>query len=178
MAGCETGKKFIYEEDKPTFTTVYKLVVIDQDDKRKIEELTVQVLAPGWHKIAFPRRGYPTVFCNMNDAKLYGIFKKDGKASLYSSIYPLSIGNLKMRMSRREWRPALPFAITTNCGLWVAALPIRIRPPEKFSATKTVHGATRATKCRTDSRLAWVIPALFSRIKSGYWEGMKTVLMR
>jgi hypothetical protein len=92
--GFETGKKFIYKEDKPTFTTVYKLVAIDQDDKRKTEELTVQVLKPGWHKIAFPRRGYPTVFCNMNDAKLYGIFKKDGKASLYSSVYPLSVWDL------------------------------------------------------------------------------------
>jgi len=93
----KNGQEFKFKEDKPSFTTVYKLVAQDNNDPKNTKEktLTVQVLAAGWHKINFSQYGYPTVICNMDNVKLYGIFKKNGKASLYSSVYPLSVWNLE-----------------------------------------------------------------------------------
>jgi len=86
------GKPCTYNKEKPTFATIYKLVATDKkdDSTRRELQLTVQVLAPGWHKVAFPRYGNPSVLCNMDDVKLYGIFIKNGNAALYSSVHPLS----------------------------------------------------------------------------------------
>lgn len=90
--GFQSAKPFTYDEEKPSFTTIYKLVVTDEADesKRKEQQVTVQVLTPGWHKVAFFRYGNPSMLCNMDGVKLYGIFIKEGKGSLYSSEYPLS----------------------------------------------------------------------------------------
>jgi hypothetical protein len=93
----KNDEEYEFDKDQPSFTTVYKLVATDEADRsKKIEkELTVQVFSPGWHKINFERYGYPISFCNMNDVMLYGIFIKEGKASLYSSKYPLSSWTLE-----------------------------------------------------------------------------------
>lgn len=90
--GFASGKPFKYR-DTPSMTTVYKLVATDKEDPRRqrTEQVTVQVLAPGWHKIAFPRYGNPSVLCSMDGVKkLFGIFVKNRAAKLYSSEHPLS----------------------------------------------------------------------------------------
>ena len=89
----KSGKKFIFADEKPSFTTIYKLVVTDKADKKKEQQVTVQVLAPGWHKVAYGY-GNPSMLCNMNDVNLYGIFIKQGNAGLYSSKFPYAAWTL------------------------------------------------------------------------------------
>jgi hypothetical protein len=90
----QNKKKYSYLADPPseTDTAVYKLVVTDRTDP-KIEqekEVTVRVLKRGWRSLTEfgPRFGYPSVLCNMDGVKLYGIWMKNGKASLFSSTHP------------------------------------------------------------------------------------------
>ena len=85
----QSGKTFIYKNEKPSLTTTYKLVVNDKknESNEKEQTLTVQVLTPGWYSVDFPY-GYPAVLCSMDGIKLYGIFINQGKAGLYSSEYP------------------------------------------------------------------------------------------
>jgi hypothetical protein len=92
----ESGQKFTFTGEKPSFTTIYKLVATDKKNEtnRKEEQVTVQVLAPGWHKVAFFRYGNPSMLCNMDNAYLYGIFIKEGKAGLYSAKYPYAAWTL------------------------------------------------------------------------------------
>ena len=87
--GFQSEKPFTYANEKPSFTTIYKLVVTDKADesKSKEQQLTVQVLKPGWYSVNFPY-GYPAVLCSMDGVKLYGIFISKGKAGLYASEYP------------------------------------------------------------------------------------------
>jgi hypothetical protein len=107
------GTAFTYTKEKPTFTTVYKLVATDKNDETKTREqlLTVQVLAPGWHKVAFPRYGNPSVLCNMDGVKLHGIFIANGNAGLYSSVHPLSGWTLESETvpDRMQTSPAVCF---------------------------------------------------------------------
>lgn len=87
--GFQSEKPFTFAKEKPSFTTIYKLVATDKADEENTKEkkLTVQVLTPRWYSIAFPY-GYPAVLCSMDGVKLYGIFIDKGKAGLYSSEYP------------------------------------------------------------------------------------------
>jgi len=107
------GRPVTYTKEKPTLTTVYKLAATDKKDDRKTTEhqLTVQVLAPGWHRFAFERYGNPSVLCNMDDVKLYGIFIKNREAGLYSSMHPLSGWTLESEKvpDRMQTSPAVCF---------------------------------------------------------------------
>lgn len=87
------GEKHEYTEEKPSILALYELVAEDknQSSNKESKNLTVQVLEKGWHKMNFECYGYPSALCNMNDVKLFGIFIKVNKASLYSSEYPLSV---------------------------------------------------------------------------------------
>ena len=88
--GCKSGQPFVYDQERPWApTTRYKLEITDEADetKRLAREVTVPLLTSGWYPVTFPY-GYPAVLCSMNNVKLYGIFVKAGKASLYSSEYP------------------------------------------------------------------------------------------
>ena len=88
--GFQSAKPFTYDNEKPSITTIYKLIVTDMADESKTKEqqVTVQVLTLGWYSVEFPYYGYPAVLCSMDGIKLYGIFINQGKAGLYSSEYP------------------------------------------------------------------------------------------
>jgi len=57
------AKKFLYGNQEPSHTFVYKLVALDatDPDKRQAKESTVQVIQSGWHKMDDFRSqfGYP-----------------------------------------------------------------------------------------------------------------------
>jgi hypothetical protein len=77
----------------PSFTVVYKLVAMDKVDPVNIKqekEITVHVLERGWRRLENfgAGLGYPSVLCNLDGLKLYGIWIKNGKAQLYSSTHP------------------------------------------------------------------------------------------
>ena len=93
--GFKNGTRYPYSEQKPSFTSVYKLEALDATDpnKKQPQETTVQVFESGWHKVGdFRERfGYPSVLCNMGGVKLYGIWVRQGKACLCSSEYPVVV---------------------------------------------------------------------------------------
>ena len=95
----KNGERFTYRKERPSLTTEYSLVAIDKADPkiRKERKVTVHALKPGWHKIDDFRQhyGYPATLCNLNDAKLYGIFVADGKARLCSSAYPAAVWDVE-----------------------------------------------------------------------------------
>lgn len=111
----KNDEEYEFYKDKPSFTTVYKLVATDEADRsRKIEkELTVQFLQSGWHAVDFPRYGYPAVLFNMNQnqVKLYAIFIKNEKASLCSSTHPYAVWDLENEVvpEKMETSPGVCF---------------------------------------------------------------------
>jgi len=102
----------------PAFTTVYKLVAMDRVDPKKIKqekEITVHVVERGWRRLEnFDALGYPSVLCNLDGLKLYGIWIRNGKAALYSSTHP-----------------------------WVAWNPENANVPEKMSTSPAVSLSNR-----------------------------------
>ena len=94
----KNGTKFSYGDQQPSMTFHYRLVALDatDPDNRQEKETTVQVIRAGWYKLDDFRRqlGYPSVLCNMDGVKLYGIFVKAGKARLCSSEYPVAVWNV------------------------------------------------------------------------------------
>lgn len=94
----ENGRKYTYRGEHPDLAdTGYELTAWDEADasrSRTIEQ-TVHVLQSGWHAVEFPQYGYPALLCSLNDINLYGIFVKNGKASLCSSKHPFAIWDLE-----------------------------------------------------------------------------------
>ena len=97
--GFQNGTRFSYRNEKPSLTWIYKLVALDaiDPDKRQEQETTVQVLQSGWYKLDDFRIqfGYPSVLCNVDGVKLYGIFVKQGNACLCSSVYPVAVWDVE-----------------------------------------------------------------------------------
>lgn len=97
--GFKNGTKFSYRIDNLSVTSVYKLVALDaiDPDKRQEQLTTVQVFQSGWYRLNDfrSRFGYPSVLCNMDGVKLYGIFVKQGKACLCSSVYPVVVWDVE-----------------------------------------------------------------------------------
>jgi hypothetical protein len=93
--GFQNGTKFSYGNENPSVTWVYKLEALDaiDPDKREARETTVQVFQSGWYRLDDfrSRFGYPSVLCNMDGVRLYGIFVSQGNARLCSSIYPVVV---------------------------------------------------------------------------------------
>lgn len=90
----QNKKKYSYLADPPsdTDTAVYKLVAMDRIDSqiKQEKEFTIRVVRSGWQKLTDfgPRLGYPSVLCNLDGVKLYGIWITNGKAGLYSATHP------------------------------------------------------------------------------------------
>ncbi len=88
--GCRSGTPYAYTKE-PLWapTTSYELEITDaaNDGNSISSKVSVQMLSSGWYPVTLPY-GYPAVLCSMNNVHLYGIFVKEGKASLYTSEYP------------------------------------------------------------------------------------------
>ena len=109
-----SGQRYEYHlKEVPSFTTVYKLVVYKDTERKEAEskekQLTVTVV-DGKNSVDFSKAyGYPAVLCS-NDVRVYGIFIKDGKAGLYSSEHGYA-----------GWRPekgAVPTGMETSPAVW------------------------------------------------------------
>jgi hypothetical protein len=111
------GQRFSYRKERPSLPTmVYKLVAMDRVDptKQDQKEVTVYVLEGGWRRLDEFRSnlGYPSVLCNLDGVKLYGIWVKQGKADLYSSAHPWAAWNPENKTvpEKMETSPAVCFA--------------------------------------------------------------------
>ena len=134
----QNGKKFTYRHQNLSLTFVYKLVAVDatDPDKRQERQITVEVVQRGWHRVDDFRNkfGYPSVFCNMDDLRLYGIFVNEGKAALCSSTHPVVVWKVETTevpenmatspsayLGNRLWLIGGSAADTTNFsnGVWL-----------------------------------------------------------
>ena len=93
----KNGEKYEHRGERPSVTSLYRLVATSRKDSavEKPETVTVQVWPKGWYSIDLDTYGYPALLCNMNGLRLYGIFVKEGRSRLYSSEYPASVWNLE-----------------------------------------------------------------------------------
>ncbi|MEF8719791.1 MAG: kelch repeat-containing protein [Candidatus Accumulibacter necessarius] len=109
------------ETEKPSITSVYRLEgkykePADQTEVRNALDRTVQVISPGWNRIALPQ-GSPvrlfvaTDFSGSGSDRLYGIFKNGlGTYALYSSATGVD-----------AWRPEpgdVPQHMATSPGIY------------------------------------------------------------
>jgi len=136
--GFQSGKKVSFEVDAPSLTSVYTLKATDGSIRKESDEreVSVPVLERGWHRSA--EFGRPSVLCNMDNVKLYGIFIKKGKPVLCSSTLPLIVWHIEKDSPDHE--VAIPENMETSPAvcfrnkLWlVGGSAADTRDPDKFS---------------------------------------------